>query len=102
MAKSLKIKPYLQVEKAAFKPSRTMASHRVVCQAQKQEPAKQIGSVFAATALAAALSVTVVDAAKADVAGLTPCGQSKPYQKRQKNEVKALQKRLKQVQKPLR
>ena len=53
--------------------------------------------MLAATALTAALSLTVVDAAKADIAGLTPCSESKAFQKRQKNEVKNLQKRLKQV-----
>ena len=57
----------------------------------------QVSSVLAASALAAALSFTSVDAAKADVAGLTPCSQSKAFAKRQKNEVKTLTKRLKQV-----
>jgi photosystem I subunit 3 len=54
--------------------------------------------MLAATALTAALSLTVVDAAKADIAGLTPCSESKAFQKRQKNEVKNLQKRLKQYE----
>lgn len=56
-----------------------------------------MGSALAATALAAALSFTAVDAAKADVAGLTPCSESKAFAKREKNEVKTLTKRLKQV-----
>ena len=82
----------------AFKPAaRTVVPRKVVCHAHRQESVKQIGSALAATALAAALSLSAVDAAKADVAGLTPCSESKPYAKRQKNEVKALQKRLKQV-----
>ena len=83
----------------AFKPaaSRTVVPRKVVCHAHRQESVKQIGSALAATALAAALSLSAVDAAKADVAGLTPCSESKPYAKRQKNEVKALQKRMKQV-----
>ena len=82
----------------AFKPAaRTVVPRKVVCHAQRQESVKQIGSALAATALAAALSLSAVDAAKADVAGLTPCSESKPYAKRQKNEVKALQKRMKQV-----
>lgn len=70
---------------------------QVVCQAARPEPAKQLGNVAAATILAAALSFTAVDAAKADIAGLTPCSQSKAYAKRQKNEIKGLNKRLKQV-----
>ena len=38
-----------------------------------------------------------VDAAKADISGLTPCSESKQFAKRQKNEVKALTKRLGKV-----
>jgi hypothetical protein len=68
-----------------------------VCQAERQNPVKQVSSALAATALAAALSFTTVDAAMADIAGLTPCSESKAFAKRQKNEVKTLTKRLKQV-----
>ena len=57
----------------------------------------QVGVALSATVLAATLSFSTVDAAKADIAGLTPCSESKAFQKRQKNEVKALTKRLKQV-----
>ena len=38
-----------------------------------------------------------VDAAKADISGLTPCSESKQFAKRQKNEIKALTKRLGKV-----
>ena len=51
---------------------------------------------LAAAALALAVGVTATPAF-ADVSGLTPCSQSKQYASRQKKEVKALQKRLKQV-----
>lgn len=57
----------------------------------------QVGSLLAATALTAALSLGAVDAAKADIAGLTPCSESKAFNKRQKNEIKNLNKRMKQV-----
>lgn len=38
-----------------------------------------------------------VQAAHADLSGLTPCSESKGFAKRQKNEVKALKKRLAKV-----
>lgn len=60
--------------------------------------AQETGKQLAAAALASALVLgTGVEAAKADIAGLTPCSESKAYQKRLKNEVKGLNKRLKQV-----
>ena len=52
---------------------------------------------MAAAALAAALAFGSVEAAKADISGLTPCSESKGFAKRQKNELKALDKRLKKV-----
>lgn len=55
------------------------------------------GKAAAAVALATVLSMSQVEAAKADIAGLTPCSESKAYQKRLKNELKGLSKRLKQV-----
>jgi photosystem I subunit 3 len=85
--------------KGSFKPARAVSRKQAaVCSAQKQEPAQMLGSALAATALAAALSFSTVDAAKADVAGLTPCSESKAFAKREKNEIKALQKRLKQYE----
>ena len=66
----------------------------VACSAQQQKPA---AGAIAAVALAAALTVGQVDSAYADVAGLTPCSESKGFAKRQKNELKALDKRLKNV-----
>lgn len=87
----------MQVDKTAFRAARPVCARKVVCQAEKQSPLGHIGAAVSATVLAAALTFTPVDAAKADVAGLTPCGESKAYQKRQKNEIKALTKRLKQV-----
>jgi len=52
----------------------------------------------AAAALAVAFGFGTVDSAYADVAGLTPCSESKAFAKRKKNEVKALSKRLKQYE----
>lgn len=68
----------------------------MVCSAQKDE-AQQLSKALAAAALAAVVGFGQADAAKADIAGLTPCSESKQYAKRLKNEVKALNKRLKQV-----
>ena len=70
------------------------ATRPVTCSAQ---PARDAGKAIAAAALAAAVSLGSVQAAHADIAGLTPCSQSKPFAKRQKGEVKALQKRLSKV-----
>jgi photosystem I subunit 3 len=65
----------------------------VVCKAAQTDK-----SALAAAALAAVvLPFSQVDAAKADIAGLTPCSESKAYAKRLKNEVKGLNKRLKNV-----
>lgn len=70
---------------------------RVVCQAQKNDIFAQVSTVLAATTLAAAVSVASPSAALADIAGLTPCSESKAYAKVEKKEIKVLEKRLKQV-----
>ena len=64
------------------------------CSAEERAP---LGKAVAAAALAAALAFGSVEAAKADISGLTPCSESKGFAKRQKNELKALDKRLKKV-----
>lgn len=56
-----------------------------------------MSKAVAAAALAAVIGFGQVNAAKADISGLTPCSESKAYQKRLKNELKALNKRLKNV-----
>lgn len=71
---------------------------KVVCQAERQEGAKQLSTAVAAAALAAVVGFGQADAAYADIAGLTPCSESKAYQKRLKNELKGLNKRLKQYE----
>ncbi len=70
-------------------------ARQAVCSAQQERPA--LASTLAAAALAAAVTLGQVDAAQADVSGLTPCSESKQFAKRQKNELKALDKRLKLV-----
>eukprot|EP00208_Stichococcus_sp_RCC1054_P003718 CAMPEP_0206137584 /NCGR_PEP_ID=MMETSP1473-20131121/2680_1 /ASSEMBLY_ACC=CAM_ASM_001109 /TAXON_ID=1461547 /ORGANISM="Stichococcus sp, Strain RCC1054" /LENGTH=237 /DNA_ID=CAMNT_0053530737 /DNA_START=75 /DNA_END=788 /DNA_ORIENTATION=+ len=67
---------------------------RLACSAQKEDR-PQLPNMLAAAALAAAVSLGTVDAAQADVSGLTKCSESKQFAKRQKNELKALDKRLK-------
>lgn len=71
------------------------AARQTVCSAQQERPA--FAPALAAAALAAAVTLGQVDAAQADVSGLTPCKESKQFAKRQKNELKALDKRLKLV-----
>jgi hypothetical protein len=51
----------------------------------------------AAATLASVVSLGAVDAAYADIAGLTPCTESKAFAKLQKTEVKKLEKRKKLV-----
>lgn len=90
----------------AFRPKglgarRPARAARVVCSAQQQqqqEAGKALGTVATAAALAAVFGFATVDAAYADISGLTPCSESKAFAKRKKNEVKALQKRLKQYE----
>ena len=55
---------------------------------------------LAAVALCATLTVGNVEEAQAkkDISGLTPCAKSKPYAKREKQAIKALQKRLKKYE----
>ena len=77
--------------------SMRVARPMVSCSAQQQSPA--VGAI-AAAALAAAVTFGQVDAAFADVSGLTPCSESKQFAKREKNELKALDKRLKNVRCP--
>lgn len=59
--------------------------------------APELSKALAAAALAAVVGFGAVEPARADISGLTPCSESKAYAKRLKNEVKALNKRLKNV-----
>jgi photosystem I subunit 3 len=63
---------------------------RTVCSAEKS-----VGKAASAIALAAAIAVATPQIANADVAGLTPCKDSKAFAKREKKEVSKLQSRLK-------
>jgi photosystem I subunit 3 len=75
--------------------SRAAPRRAVVCAAARTSQV-DVSKAVAAAALAAVIGFGQVDAAKADISGLTPCSESKAYQKRLKNELKALNKRLKQ------
>ena len=66
------------------------------CSAEEAAPLK-VGKAVAAAALATALAFGSVEAAHANISGLTPCSESKAFAKREKNELKALSKRLKNV-----
>jgi photosystem I subunit 3 len=74
--------------------SRAAPRKAVVCAAARTSQV-DVSKAVAAAALAAVIGFGQVDAAKADISGLTPCSESKAYQKRLKNELKALNKRLK-------
>lgn len=76
--------------------SRAAPRRAVVCAAARTSQV-DVSKAVAAAALAAVIGFGQVDAAKADISGLTPCSESKAYQKRLKNELKALNKRLKNV-----
>eukprot|EP00983_Pelagomonas_calceolata_P031197 979417-Pelagomonas_calceolata.AAC.4 len=66
----------------------------IVAKAQEQN----MGAVACATALALTMGLTAdVQPASADVAGLTPCSESKAYNKLERKELKTLEKRLKKV-----
>ncbi|KAG2490004.1 hypothetical protein HYH03_011471 [Edaphochlamys debaryana] len=87
-----------RVQASARAPASSRRSVRVVCQAQKQDVAAQVGSVLAATTLAAAMTLGAPQPALADIAGLTKCSESKAYAKTEKKELKVLEKRLKQYE----
>ncbi|CAI7807300.1 unnamed protein product [Closterium sp. NIES-54] len=74
-------------------------SAKTVCSAEKEENVtEQAGKIASALALAAIVSTgafAVPEVALADVAGLTPCKDSKAFAKRQKNSIKKLKNRLK-------
>eukprot|EP01025_Chloroclados_australasicus_P019436 TRINITY_DN205_c0_g1_i1.p1 TRINITY_DN205_c0_g1~~TRINITY_DN205_c0_g1_i1.p1 ORF type:complete len:240 (-),score=28.12 TRINITY_DN205_c0_g1_i1:228-947(-) len=60
------------------------------------EATKKLGGIFMGTALAIGIGLSAVDAANAaDLSGLTPCAESKAFDKQRKKEIKALQKRQK-------
>lgn len=86
--------PQVSLSKATgFKPAKAAAARAPVaravsCSAQKQEASKQVATGVAAAALALTFGFGAVDAAYADVAGLTPCSESKAFAKRKKNEVR--------------
>jgi photosystem I subunit III len=71
-----------------------------VCKAQKQEVAKQVSTAMAAAALSSLVAFADVQPASADVAGLTPCSDSKAFAKLEKKEIKGLEKRLKKASCP--
>ncbi len=82
----------------AVRPARAHVSKarvvKVACSAERVEAPKQVAVAIAAAAL---LGLGNVEAAKADISGLTPCSESKAYAKRLKKEVGGLNKRLKGV-----
>jgi len=70
------------------------AARPVTCQAQAEDAGKKVAKTVAAAALAAVVSFGAVDAAFADIAGLTPCAGSKAYERKKKKSLGRLEKRL--------
>ncbi|CAG9461636.1 unnamed protein product [Pedinophyceae sp. YPF-701] len=79
-------------------PRTSRRSARVVCQAHKEAAPSKVASVVGAAALAALVSVADVQPAQADVAGLTPCAESKQFARKQKGALAKLEKRRKQYE----
>lgn len=73
-------------------PKAVRAVRAVSCSAENNT--KNVASTVAAAALAAVVTFGAVGDAKADIAGLTPCSESKAYKRRENKEVKSLQKRM--------
>jgi len=92
-AKDLSSRSTFSSVKAAAPRRAPQTVRRVTCSAQQSSKTAQ--TALAAAALVAAVSFGAVDAAQADISGLTPCAESKGFAKRQKAEVKVLNKRLK-------
>jgi photosystem I subunit 3 len=67
--------------------ARAPVARIVSCSAEKKEASKAVATGVAAAAMALTFGFGAVDAAYADVAGLTPCSESKAFAKRRKNEV---------------
>lgn len=87
-----------QASARASRPCMSRSATRVVCSAQAEGVnAKQ---AVAAAALACVVGLSAVEPAKADIAGLTPCAQSKAFQKREKNSIKKLVQRQKKASEP--
>jgi hypothetical protein len=84
------------LSRAAAAPARRTAV--VAKAAERPASAPSAAAVAAAAALSLAVSLGGVQAASADISGLTPCSESKAYARRLKNEVKGLNKRLKQYE----
>eukprot|EP00897_Mesotaenium_endlicherianum_P000573 jgi/Mesen1/10516/ME000083S10012 len=90
--------------KSSFRTTKVSAfvkqvSARTVCSVEKEQTvAVTAGRTAAAVALAAILSTGSFAApqdALADISGLTPCKESKAFAKREKNEIKKLNSRIK-------
>nr|6IGZ_F Chain F, PsaF [Bryopsis corticulans] len=73
-------------------PKAVRAVRAVSCSAENTT--KNVATTVAAAALAAVVSFGAVGEAKADIAGLTPCSESKAFKRRENKEVKSLQKRM--------
>ena len=77
----------------------TASKTPVVCSASVdfEKLSKNAAATLAAVAVATSGAMATAPVAKADVAGLTPCAESKAFAKREKQEIKGLTRRLKQV-----
>eukprot|EP00238_Polyblepharides_amylifera_P000303 CAMPEP_0196572596 /NCGR_PEP_ID=MMETSP1081-20130531/2605_1 /TAXON_ID=36882 /ORGANISM="Pyramimonas amylifera, Strain CCMP720" /LENGTH=231 /DNA_ID=CAMNT_0041889959 /DNA_START=158 /DNA_END=853 /DNA_ORIENTATION=+ len=77
--------------------TRSASSFKIVAKAEQSKEVKlnKLATTLAAAAVVASVPFAMPQDAFADVAGLTPCKDSKAFAKRLKNEVKTLNRRLK-------
>jgi hypothetical protein len=87
----------MQLQRVSAKPTARASTSRKAVVVKAHSGPESIAAKVAAAAVASVALFGQVEAASADIAGLTPCSESKAYAKRLKNEVKGLNKRLKGV-----
>jgi len=88
--------------KGSFNPLKATSARpvakapRALTTCSAEVKSNKIATTLAVAALAASVPLAVPQEAFADVAGLTPCSESKAFAKREKAELKTLNRRLKQ------
>jgi len=78
-----------------LKPTRTVRMTRAVCNAQQKKAAVPALGLAAAAVIATGALAGPVGPAHADIAGLTKCSSNKAFAKREKKEIKDLERRQK-------
>jgi len=84
-----------QTKKQTLKPTRTVRMTRAVCNAQQKKAAVPALGLAAAAVIATGALAGPVGPAHADISGLTKCSKNKAFAKREKKEIKDLERRQK-------